>query len=147
MIHPIECPCLSRSFAPKLVSPSKQTESSRERQYISAHHVFASTAGLKQRRGRAGRVREGTCYKLISRRTYSNLSEHGEPEIQRSALDQAILSLLFLGMDCNPTPGGFLDSLLDPPSKVRPFSSAKLAVWKVSRHTVRARLGVVQMSS
>jgi ATP-dependent RNA helicase DHX57 len=82
--------------------------------------MFASPTGLKQRRGRAGRVREGTCYKLISHRTHSKLSEHSEPEIQRSALDQTLLSLLFLGMDCNPTGEGFLDSLLDPPSKVRP---------------------------
>jgi ATP-dependent RNA helicase DHX57 len=95
----------------------------------STHYLFASPAGLKQRRGRAGRVREGTCYKLISRRTHATLREHGEPEIQRSALDQTILSLLFLGMDCNPTAGGFLDSLLDPPSTVSSICSRSF-VWR-----------------
>ena len=72
--------------------------------------------GLKQRRGRAGRVREGTCYKLISKATYSRLKDHGEPEIRRSALDQTLLSILFLGMECRPE-GGFMNSLLDPPDQ------------------------------
>ena len=76
---------------------------------------FASKASLKQRRGRAGRVREGTCYKLISRSTHSKLREHGEPEIQRCALDQTILSSLFLGVENGS--GSFMQTLLDPPSR------------------------------
>jgi ATP-dependent RNA helicase DHX57 len=76
---------------------------------------FASKASLKQRRGRAGRVREGTCYKLISRATYEKLRDHGEPEIQRCALDQTLLSLLFLGVERGS--GTFMRTLLDPPSK------------------------------
>jgi ATP-dependent RNA helicase DHX57 len=76
---------------------------------------FASKASLKQRRGRAGRVREGTCYKLISRATYGKLRDHGEPEIQRCALDQTLLSLLFLGVERGS--GTFMSTLLDPPSK------------------------------
>jgi ATP-dependent RNA helicase DHX57 len=76
---------------------------------------FASIASLKQRRGRAGRVREGTCYKLISRATLDTLSEHGEPEIRRCALDQSLLSLLFLGVENGA--GSFMDTLLDPPSR------------------------------
>jgi len=75
---------------------------------------FASKASLQQRRGRAGRVREGTCYKLISRSTYSRLSEHGTPEISRCALDQTLLSLLFLGVERGS--GTFMRTLLDPPS-------------------------------
>ena len=59
-------------------------------------------------------MREGVCYKLISKSR--KLREHGEPEIRRSALDQTILSVLFLGMECTPS-GGFLDSLLDPPDR------------------------------
>jgi ATP-dependent RNA helicase DHX57 len=76
---------------------------------------FAARANLKQRRGRAGRVRSGACYKLISKKTYDNLPEHGEPEIHRCALDQTLLSLMFLGVERGT--GTFLRTLLDPPSK------------------------------
>lgn len=71
--------------------------------------------GLKQRRGRAGRVRPGNCYKLLSNKTFSKLRSDTEPEIMRSALDQTLLSLLFLGIDCSPN-GPFISSLLDPPT-------------------------------
>ena len=76
---------------------------------------FASKASLKQRRGRAGRVRSGKCYKLISRDTHSKLPEHTAPEISRCALDQTLLSLLFLGAEDGS--GRFLQNLLDPPSQ------------------------------
>lgn len=75
---------------------------------------FASQDSLKQRRGRAGRVRPGTCYKLISRETFNGLPEHGEPEIKRCALDQTLLSLIFLGLERGS--GTFLSKLIDPPS-------------------------------
>jgi len=73
---------------------------------------FASKASLKQRRGRAGRVREGVCYKLISRSTFQKLKEHGDPEIKRCALESTLLSLLFLGFGSD-----FMNKLMDPPSK------------------------------
>ena len=76
---------------------------------------FASKASLKQRRGRAGRVRKGKCYKMISKATYSKLDEHSAPEITRTALDQTLLSLLFIGVENGS--GNFLGTLLDPPSK------------------------------
>lgn len=76
---------------------------------------FASQDSLRQRRGRAGRVRPGVCYKLISRQHYNNLPEHGEPEIKRCTLDQTILSLLFLGLEDGT--GDFLSLMLDPPSQ------------------------------
>jgi ATP-dependent RNA helicase DHX57 len=89
---------------------------------------FASKASLKQRRGRAGRVREGTCYKLISRATYAKLRDHGEPEIQRCALDQTLLSLLFLGVERGS--GTFMRTLLDPPSK-ESLAAAAFSLRKV----------------
>jgi ATP-dependent RNA helicase DHX57 len=76
---------------------------------------FASKADLKQRRGRAGRVRSGVCYKLVSNATISRLREHGEPEILRCALDQTLLSILYMGVEDGT--GNFLKTLLDPPTK------------------------------
>lgn len=83
---------------------------------------------MKQRRGRAGRVREGTCYKLISRRTIESLQEHSAPEIHRVALDQTLLQLLFLGVENGLWT--FTNSLMDPPSResldAATFSLSKL---------------------
>lgn len=76
---------------------------------------FASRASLKQRRGRAGRVRKGTCYKLISKSTLEQLSEYSDPEIKHCALDQTLLSLLFLGVETGA--GTFMSTLLDPPAQ------------------------------
>ena len=76
---------------------------------------FASQDSLRQRRGRAGRVRPGVCYKLITEQHHSKLQAHGTPEIIRCALEQTILSLLFLGLEDGS--GEFLCSMIDPPSK------------------------------
>ena len=89
---------------------------------------FASQASLKQRRGRAGRVQEGTCYKLISKPTYSKLPMHGTPEIHRCALDQTLLSLMFLGVERGS--GNFLRTLLDPPSQ-QSLDSAIVSLQRV----------------
>ena len=89
--------------------------------------VFASQASI-QRRGRAGRVREGKCYKLISKHTHANLHEHTAPEITRCALDQTLLSLLSLGVETGN--GDFLQTLLDPPAKTL-VDAASLSLSKI----------------
>ena len=90
--------------------------------------TFASKASLKQRRGRAGRVRAGKCYKLISKATYSKLRDHTAPEITRCALDQTLLSLLFLGVERGN--GQFMRTLLDPPEQ-ESIDAATFSLWNV----------------
>jgi len=97
--------------------------------------TFASRDSLRQRRGRAGRVRPGSCYKLISRNKLAKLSQHGEPEIKRCALDQTLLSLLFLGIERGC--GSFLSKLLDPPSQ----DSIDAAVYSLEK------LGAIQSTT
>ena len=95
--------------------------------------TFASQDSLKQRRGRAGRVRPGSCYKLISKERFNKLPEHGEPEIKRCALDQTLLSLLFLGIERSS--GTFLSKLLDPPSQTS-IDAAMYSLEKLGALTI-----------
>lgn len=58
-----------------------------------------SKASAKQRAGRAGRTREGICYRLYTKETYENdLEKTCYPEILRSNLSTVILTLLKIGI-------------------------------------------------
>lgn len=76
--------------------------------------TWTSQAAGRQRRGRAGRVRPGTCYRLIPKAMLATLAPQGVPEIQRVPLEALVLQvkLLRLGRVAD-----FMRSLLDPPSK------------------------------
>lgn len=59
---------------------------------------WTSRASAKQRRGRAGRVAQGTCYKLFSKKVeQTKMEERTSPEIQRIPLEQLCLSVLGMG--------------------------------------------------
>ncbi|BFZ59473.1 Protein SABRE [Saitoella coloradoensis] len=76
--------------------------------------TWASRAACKQRRGRAGRVTQGKCYKLFTRRTEKRkMLEQSLPEIARTPLEQLCLSVL--AMDVEDVKG-FLLKALTPPS-------------------------------
>lgn len=87
---------------------------------------FISKAEAKQRRGRAGRVREGLSYKLFSKRLYEeDMVEMPTPEIQRVALDSLYLSVKAMGIK-NVTK--FLGSSLECP----PLEALKKAEMMLS---------------
>ena len=78
--------------------------------------VWASRAACKQRRGRAGRVRAGKCYKLYTRNAeMSKMAERPEPEIRRVPLEQLCLSVRAMGIK---DVGAFLASALTPPESL-----------------------------
>jgi ATP-dependent RNA helicase DHX57 len=82
---------------------------------------WTSRASAKQRRGRAGRVSEGTCYKLFSKKTeQSKMEERTSPEIQRIPLEQLCLSVLGMGW---ADVIGVLGKTLSPP-KIEALSRA-----------------------
>jgi len=61
--------------------------------------VRVSQAQARQRTGRAGREREGTCYRLVTAHEFSELAEATIPEIQRSNLASVCLTMLNIGIN------------------------------------------------
>ncbi|MCL1837073.1 MAG: ATP-dependent RNA helicase [Treponema sp.] len=57
-----------------------------------------SKASANQRKGRAGRTREGTCYRLYTRRDFENRPLYTTEEIFRTDLSEVILRMADLGI-------------------------------------------------
>ena len=94
----------------------KETMFDPENNMVKLEEVWASRAACKQRRGRAGRVQAGTCYKLYTQNAEMNkMAERPEPEIKRVPLEQLCLSVKAMGIDNVPS---FLASALTPPSNM-----------------------------
>ncbi|GMH32991.1 hypothetical protein BSKO_00825 [Bryopsis sp. KO-2023] len=74
---------------------------------------FISKAQAHQRRGRAGRVQAGKCYRLFPRRMHDNFfQEHLAPEILRTPLEELVLSIKSLRLGSVKQ---FLQKAINPP--------------------------------
>ena len=73
---------------------------------LSMFPVTKSSA--EQRKGRAGRMAPGTCYRLFSEKDFNEMEPNTKPEILRVHLGQALLKLLELGV--NPLEFDFVES-------------------------------------
>lgn len=86
--------------------------------------AWVSRASAKQRRGRAGRVREGIAYHLYSSHTYEQeLQEYQLPEMLRVGLEDLVLQILLLDLG---EPTSFLAKAVNPPSALAMRNSLKL---------------------
>ena len=63
-----------------------------------------SQASARQRAGRAGRVKAGTCVRLYSEADFNERIEFTEPEVLRSNLANVVLHLMALGLDVDSFP-------------------------------------------
>lgn len=74
---------------------------------------WTSLAAAKQRRGRAGRVRRGTCYKMFTATMEAKeMPERPLPEILRAPLEQLYLTVKAMGIKDTAK---FLAEAIDPP--------------------------------
>ncbi|EGP83757.1 uncharacterized protein MYCGRDRAFT_76076 [Zymoseptoria tritici IPO323] len=101
----------------------KETSFDPANNMVKLAEVWASRAACKQRRGRAGRVRAGECYKLYTRSAEAKMAERPDPEIRRVPLEQLCLSVRAMGVSDVPA---FLASALTPPESLAVAGALKL---------------------
>ena len=92
---------------------AKETGFDPERNLPCLKEVWIARDAADQRKGRAGRVRAGCCYRLATRRAFEARPAHSTPEIKRVSLENLALQVLAMGLD----PFAFGSTLLDPPSR------------------------------
>lgn len=94
----------------------KVTKYSAESNVVRLEDSWASQAEVTQRRGRAGRVQEGVCYKLYTRTVQEkDMQAQPTPEIRRAPLEQLYLSVRAMGIKDAQR---FLGEAIDPPEAV-----------------------------
>lgn len=101
----------------------KETSYDPANNMVKLAEVWASKAACKQRRGRAGRVRAGKCYKLYTRSAEAKMAERPDPEIRRVPLEQLCLSVKAMGIADVPA---FLASALTPPESLAVEGALKM---------------------
>ncbi|CAH2045426.1 unnamed protein product, partial [Iphiclides podalirius] len=80
--------------------------------FTSLQLSWASKANCEQRAGRAGRVRDGRVYRLVTDKFYENLSDECTPEIIRCPLERLVLLAKMLDMG---PPSDVLALAMNPP--------------------------------
>ncbi|XP_004678377.1 PREDICTED: ATP-dependent RNA helicase DHX29 [Condylura cristata] len=91
---------------------TKENKYHESSQMSSLVETFVSKASALQRQGRAGRVRDGFCFRMYTRERFDGFMDYSVPEILRVPLEELCLHI----MKCNlGSPENFLSNALDPP--------------------------------
>ncbi|KAI0427443.1 DEAD/DEAH box helicase [Xylaria sp. FL1042] len=101
----------------------KETSFDAQNNMRKLEETWASRAACKQRRGRAGRVQAGQCYKLYTAGLEEQMAERPEPEIRRVPLEQLCLSVRAMG---TRDIGGFLSRTPTPPAVTAVENAVKM---------------------
>ncbi|KAJ3409007.1 ATPdependent RNA helicase [Chytridiales sp. JEL 0842] len=95
----------------------KETRFDPTKGMASLEECWVSQANALQRRGRAGRVQEGTCIHLFTRFKFEKgMLEQQPPEIRRTPLEQVCLRIKILPF-LKGGIGGVLGRVIEPPSE------------------------------
>ena len=92
----------------------KENRYDADRGLATLEEVFVSRAAARQRRGRAGRVRSGLAFHLVTKEAHDDdFDAYPQPEILRTSLEDLVLQILVLDLG---DPKVFLNKAVSPPT-------------------------------
>ncbi len=103
--------------------------------------VWISQSSVRQRRGRAGRTKDGVCFHLFSKNRLENMQKHQLPEILRIPIHELCLQTKLLTPNNDMSIHDFLSSAMDPPSITSVRNSVQLL--KVSSFSLIDIFGIL----
>jgi HrpA-like RNA helicase len=115
---------------------TKELYSDPQTNYTHLRLEWASKSSMNQRRGRAGRVSDGTCYRLLPKRFYDLLPEHTKPAIQREPLSKVVLDVKRLKQTGEPK--RILSLAIQPPA-IQDIERTVLLLKEVGALTLKCK--------